>query len=227
MKSLSDYRVSARESLNTKWVSFVLVTFIVLFIESILGGVSLTTDDSLLPWLYISNPTWIFVGSGLTLAGLILVGLPLELAFNILFLRSNRDSSLQQMVGELFRIFGQRYEQGVVAMLLSKLLISLLGIVTLGIGAIILGLAYAMLPFVIEDDPTLSSTEVMRISRHIMRGHKWDLFCLYLSFIGWFILSCCTFGIGFLWLIPYVRSTVAHFYEDVKTEYISSGVETR
>jgi uncharacterized membrane protein len=30
------------------------------------------------------------------------------------------------------------------------------------------------------------------------------------------ILTCC---IGFLWLMPYVSTAKAHFYEDVKAEY--------
>ena len=52
----------------------------------------------------------------------------------------------------------------------------------------------------------------------MMKGHKFDLFYLYLSFIGWFILSILTCGVGFIWLIPYVQMSVAAFYEDLKSE---------
>ncbi|KUH45897.1 hypothetical protein M2E15_3170 [Bacillus mycoides] len=44
-----------------------------------------------------------------------------------------------------------------------------------------------------------------------MKGHKLDLFLLWLSFIGWAILAILTLGIGFLWLSPYVGTTTAHF----------------
>ncbi len=49
----------------------------------------------------------------------------------------------------------------------------------------------------------------------MMDGHKMEYFILCLSFIGWFILSCITLGIGFLWLIPYFYTTSAAFYEEI------------
>ena len=57
----------------------------------------------------------------------------------------------------------------------------------------------------------------------MMKGHKFDLFWLFLSFIGWFILAFFTLGIGFLWLVPYVQTSVAGFYEDVKADYEANG----
>ena len=49
----------------------------------------------------------------------------------------------------------------------------------------------------------------------MMKGHKFDLFWLILSFIGWGFLCLFTFGIGYLWLTPYMETSVAAFYEDV------------
>ena len=57
-----------------------------------------------------------------------------------------------------------------------------------------------------------------------MKGHKFDLFCLMLSFLGWVILSMFTLGIGYLWLAPYMYTTMAAFYEDVKADYESRQV---
>lgn len=48
-----------------------------------------------------------------------------------------------------------------------------------------------------------------------MQGHKWELFVLDLSFIGWAILSGLTLGIGFIWLIPYEQATKANFYRNL------------
>ena len=42
---------------------------------------------------------------------------------------------------------------------------------------------------------------------------------MYLSFIGWGILSILSCGIGLLWLIPYMQAADAAFYEEVKAEY--------
>jgi uncharacterized membrane protein len=49
-----------------------------------------------------------------------------------------------------------------------------------------------------------------------MYGYKWKFFCLHLRFLGWVLVCILTFGIGFLWLIPYVKVSVAKFYDDIK-----------
>ena len=38
------------------------------------------------------------------------------------------------------------------------------------------------------------------------------------SFIGWIILGLITFGIGFFLIAPYIETTFAHYYEDLKKE---------
>lgn len=45
-----------------------------------------------------------------------------------------------------------------------------------------------------------------------MDGYKWRYFLLNLSFIGWGILCIFTLGIGLLWLIPYINTSLAEFY---------------
>ena len=57
-----------------------------------------------------------------------------------------------------------------------------------------------------------------------MRGEKWKLFVLQLSFIGWIILASITFfGLGFLFLDPYMEATYAEFYEVMKRKAASEG----
>jgi len=81
--------------------------------------------------------------------------------------------------------------------------------------------SYAMTPYILVDHPELSTTEAIHESRLMMRGHKFDLFYLYLTFIGWAILCVLTAGIGFFWLIPYIETSRAAFYYDLKN---SDGV---
>jgi len=57
-----------------------------------------------------------------------------------------------------------------------------------------------------------------------MKGKKGKLFLLDLSFIGWFLLCILTLGIGLLWLYPYILTSRAAFYEDVKTAYESGNI---
>ena len=53
----------------------------------------------------------------------------------------------------------------------------------------------------------------------MMKGHKFDLFWLNFSFIGWIILSALTMGIAYVWLMPYMQTANAAFYQDLKKEY--------
>ena len=52
-------------------------------------------------------------------------------------------------------------------------------------------------------------------SKYLMSGNKWRLFCLQLSFIGWYILAIFTAGIGGIFLIPYVKAAYTAFYLDL------------
>ena len=52
-------------------------------------------------------------------------------------------------------------------------------------------------------------------SRELMDGHKWQLFVLSLTFIGWEILGVLCFGIGLLWVTPYKNAAYAAFYRQL------------
>ena len=58
------------------------------------------------------------------------------------------------------------------------------------------------------------------LSMAMMKGRKYDLFYLYLSLIGWFLLSHLTLGIGLLWFYPYAQACQHAFYQDVKHDYL-------
>lgn len=95
---------------------------------------------------------------------------------------------------------------------LVSLVAYIVGIVML----IIKGYSYSMIYFILYDNPTLTGKEIVEKSATIMKNNKWRYFCLNLSFIGWAILAGFTFGIGMLWLVPYIQIANVHFYEDLK-----------
>ena len=76
---------------------------------------------------------------------------------------------------------------------------------------------YSQAWFIMADDPNIRPMEAIEKSKQMMDGHKWEYFVLGLSFIWWFLLCCVTLGIGLLWLIPYIQTTVANFYDDLKS----------
>ena len=84
---------------------------------------------------------------------------------------------------------------------------------------IIKGFSYAMSYYIMRDHPDMNGEQAICRSMEIMKGHKMDLFLLALSFIGWSLLSILTLGIGLIWLIPYILTAYAAFYDTLKKEY--------
>lgn len=87
--------------------------------------------------------------------------------------------------------------------------------VTLALGfllytAIYLGISQSF--FLILDFPSYSVSEILKLSIRIMKGHKWRFLLLELSFIPMMLLSLLTFGIGNLWLNPYMQLTYTYFF---------------
>lgn len=76
-------------------------------------------------------------------------------------------------------------------------------------------LHYSLSYIIAADKPELSAKEAVEKSRKLMDGNRWRLFKLYFSFIGWAILSVFTFGIGFLFLLPYMRFSTFAFYKSL------------
>jgi uncharacterized membrane protein len=83
------------------------------------------------------------------------------------------------------------------------------------IPGIVASLSYAMVPFILSEDPNLTAMEAIVDSKAMMQGNKWRLFCLNLSFIGWYLLGVVTLGISNIWVIPYHQATLAAFYRDI------------
>ena len=52
----------------------------------------------------------------------------------------------------------------------------------------------------------------------MMEGYRWKLFCLQLSFIGWFLVGALACGLGNLWVNPYQQASIANFYEVRRAE---------
>lgn len=91
------------------------------------------------------------------------------------------------------------------------------------IPGIIKAIAYSQMFYLIVEYKELSITKAMRISMEITKGHKWDLFVMYLTFLGWDILALLTFGFLDLWLLPYKNMTYINAYHALIKEAIESG----
>lgn len=102
---------------------------------------------------------------------------------------------------------------GVLLQLLS-LLLFLAGIVL----AVIAALNYSQTFYLILDNPGYTVTEAMRASRELMKGRRFRLFYLHVSFLGLELLSLLSLNIAALWLRPYIETTCIEFYRDITGE---------
>ena len=76
--------------------------------------------------------------------------------------------------------------------------------------------AYRQTIYIVLDCPQLTVMQSIALSKKAMEGHKWELFVLDLSFLGWNILCVVPF-VG-LWVRPYKEITYARYYEQVMTD---------
>lgn len=74
---------------------------------------------------------------------------------------------------------------------------------------------YMLSLYIVRDNEDMTAKESVEESAKLMNGHRWAYFWLQLTFIGWAILSVFTFGIGMVWLIPYIQVSNIAFYENL------------
>lgn len=146
--------------------------------------------------------------------GLIVVG-PLTVGLSYYLLDIVETNSKGDKIELLIEGFKKSLATSIIANLLRMVFI-FLWLLLFIIPGIIKALAYSMLPYIIADNPEIEAMEALEKSQEMMRGNKLRLLGLYFSFIGWFILAALTFGIGFVFLAPYIQTTVANFYVDIR-----------
>ena len=100
----------------------------------------------------------------------------------------------------------------------------LLGVLNLTITILYNVYLFAVLlyPFVAEDNKDKTLWESLKYCMKRTNGYKWKLFCLNFSFFGWVLLAILSFGIGLIWLLPYMIGSFVLFYEDMNKE-LDSG----
>ena len=222
MKKNQDYKNAALASLKGNWAPSLVATIVLVAIMYVIMVPYVTAYVLNIENL---NPDTLALIGGCSMfmyLGLIFLFFPLDVgytnAFNALYVEGD-----DRITGNTFRdSFGQ-YLKNVWAMFLMVLFVSLWSMLLL-IPGIVKAYSYAMLPYILKDNPELSAMDAIRLSSKMMKGHKFDLFYLQLSFIGWAILAVLTGGIGLLWLQPYMMTTQASFYQDIKKDFISTNI---
>lgn len=129
--------------------------------------------------------------------------------------------------GRLFYAFGNgHYLSTVKTMFFYELKIFLWSLLFI-IPGIIKSYEYCMVPYLLAENPGISTDRAFELSKKMTDGEKWHIFCLQLSFIGWYILAaiaCC--GLGSYFLMPYVNATHAELYQVMREKAHGLGFAT-
>lgn len=219
MKTNQELKNSALAALKGNWAPAVLgaifFTFATCLITSPGYCANMAAFD--MPFFNSINPKLLklFSNSSFLLNFFLLY--PLTLGYSVAHkeLLQNGDAAITR---NTVRLAFSDYVRNAVSILLVYLY-TLLWTLLFIVPGIIKGLAYSLTPFIVKDNPQLSPNQAINLSMKMMKGHKFDLFYLYLSFIGWILLAMLTLGIGLLWVIPYMQTSMAAFYLDVKNDY--------
>ena len=188
----SEFRAAARQTLRGSWGIAAVATILYLAITSALSAIPVV-------------------------GGLVaLLMLPLGWGYEVMFLKKNRGESELEL-GGMFQGFSD-YGRILGTMILTSLYVFLWSLL-LVVPGIIKSYSYSMTNYILNDEPELAYNTAIEKSMAMMDGHKFDLFVLQLTFIGWWLLCILTLGIGILWLKPYMSMATVEFYKDVKAEY--------
>ena len=202
MGSYQDYKNKALKSLEGKWTTACIATLIFLVISGGIGWTITAPMGDNYVMSYSTQGIWT------------LLCMPLGWGFVVYFLRLIRDEDLGY--GRLFDGY-KDFVRIFLAEFLSNLLMGI-GLCLLIVPGIILGAGLLMTDFILKDDPTIGAIDAMKKSWQMTKGHKGELIGLFISFLGWIILAILTMGIGLILLYPYMQTTLAHYYEDLKNE---------
>ena len=210
MKKIKDYKNAALAALNGKWAPAVICAVVYVILTMAVSMSSAFADPD--------SPDGIFVVALLLQMVLALI---VTVPAGIGYYNAHKEllvSGDEKMAANMFKIGFTRWFRNVWAMLLYGIAVAI-GCIFLFIPGIIISIGCALVPYIIVEKPEISAVEALKLSWKMMKGHKWQFFLLSLSFIGWGILCLLTLGIGFFWLYPYMYTTMAAFYLDVKAEY--------
>lgn len=206
MQTAKMTREIARQNLSGNWG---LAVGVYIVFSLIVGA---TSSFAITPMLSI-----------VSVVAMILITPPITLGYMLFNININRRKNYE--LGNLFVYFKVDYSKAMAIYWLKTAFIFLWSLL-LFIPGIIKSYSYAMSEYLVINKIKDGPSEAITLSRELMNGNKWRLFCLHFSFVGWMLLSVLTFGILMLWIAPYMNVAETAFYEEIarKAGLVSDNV---
>jgi len=137
------------------------------------------------------------------------------------FYMENR--SFPSRFGRLFWAFGNGSYLNCVKIQFFRALKTFLWSLLFIIPGIIKGYEYCMIPYILAENPHISSQRAFELSKKMTDGEKWRIFVLDLSFLGWYLLGTLACGVGVLFVNPYEHATRAELYQVMREKAYGMG----
>ncbi|MFD0590194.1 DUF975 family protein [Paenibacillus sp. GCM10027627] len=226
-----ELKARAKDVLRTSYWKAFLASFILAIAAGGLNpsGYSSTSDSSVSTGTQLD---WVFLGVILAVMSFgllfafafrIFLGFPLEVGANRYFKQSAEDQTSLNDLGYSFT--NKRYWLVVKAMLLKGFL-NFLWYLLLIIPGIVKSIAYSLVPFILADNPNIGARRAVELSNQMTRGHKFRIFVLHLSFLGWILLGTLACFVGVLFVMPYINATRAELYLKLRELALANGLTT-
>ncbi|MBQ2972434.1 MAG: DUF975 family protein [Ruminococcus sp.] len=148
-----------------------------------------------------------------SLVPLVIAG-PLGIGLALVFMKLARNHNNVD-IADLFTSFSSRFGKDFLLGLLIAVFTALWTLLFI-VPGIVKSYAYSMAYYISLDNPEWDWKACIDESKRITNGHKWELFVLDLSFIGWYFVGSLCFGIGTLWVSAYHYTAKANYYEALK-----------
>ena len=147
---------------------------------------------------------------------------------NILIVGKNRYFLEQRKydetsVDKILFVYRVKQTKNVAIIMLKKAIFSFLWDLTI-IGGFIKHYEYSMIPYLLAENPEMASKDCFKLSKEIMKGHKFELFKLDISLIVWYILGGLTIGLSNIFYFnPYKESIYAEFYMELRNQNVKNN----
>lgn len=218
--SRAELKARAKATLKGRYWKLLGIMLLVSFVSSAVTGVvnvqNLFAEESSF------NTAAVSIGTLVCIAVWLFVSIPFSFGLNRMYIRTAQGcrADTEELLyvyrsGKLLNVALVSFLEGLFVFLWSLLFI---------IPGIVKAFSYFMIDYLLSENPALSQERAFEISKQVMRGNRGKAFVLGLSFIGWYLLSLLTFGIGVIFLAPYMQMTYAHFYLELKERAIDAGI---